>query len=180
MKNIYKKLTFLFIIVSFFAFSGCDELSELTVNVPLEIVFNTSGNSDSPSNPEYFCLSQYDAWQENQDDVNSVKFLKASYWTVSASSNLTADLQFTLSRDDGTTIFTVTMNNVVAADYLENAYELELSGSEIEALNSYLALMTSGDECFNSNLSVTNIDGTLPFQLEGKVEIVLETEVSTD
>lgn len=180
MKNILKKITLLLVLVSFFTFSGCDELSELTVNVPLAIEFSTSGNSDSPSNPDYFCLSQYEEWRDNQEDVESVKFLTASYWTISASENLTADLQFTLAQNDGTPIFSITMNNVVAADYLENAYELTLTEVEIEALDSYLEFLADNDQCFNSNWSVTNISGNSPYQLTGKVEIVLEADVSVE
>ncbi len=180
MKNILKKITMLSVLLSFFAFSGCDELSDLTVNIPLEIAFDVRGNSDSPNNSKNFRLSQYEAWREHQEDVESAKFLKASYWTISASPNLTADLQFSLSTGSGEPLFTFLMNNIVADDYKDKAYELKLTDGQIEALDNYLSDLSESDKSFKGNLSVTNIKGSMPFQLIGKVEIVLETEVKTD
>jgi hypothetical protein len=184
MKNIFKKIGLVFIGISLFFLNSCDELSQLTLNIPLPIEFYTSGTNTSLSETEYFCLSSYEEWRDNQDDVESAKFLTASYWTLDATPNLRGDLSFSLYNDFGGLLFTVSMGNVRAADYINTPYELQLNESQIQVLDNYLMDLAAQDKCFQSVLSISNITGDTniqgQFELSGKVEIVLETEVNVE
>lgn len=184
MKNMLKKFSFIVIAISFFFVTSCDELSELTLNVPLPIEFHTSGSNTSLSESEYFCLSQYEDWRENQEDIESAKFLTASYWTLDATPNLTGNVSFSLYNEFGGLLFTVNLGRITVADYIDNPFELELTESQIQILDDYLSDLAAQNKCFQSTLSVTGITGDTNIQgnyeLSGKVEIVLETEVNVD
>lgn len=184
MKNILKKLSFILVISSFMLFTSCDELSELTLNVPLPIEFSTSGSNTSLSENEYFCLSQYEEWRDNQDDIESAKFLTASYWTLDGTTpNLRGDVSFSLY-SGGVLLFTYNFGTITAADYETDPYELMLTESQIQAFDNVLSNLFDNDACFTGTLTVNNVTGDTDISgnrvLNGKVELVLETEVKVD
>lgn len=185
MKIFLKKVSLLFLLSSFLMLSGCDQLNNLTLNVPLVIYFSSSGPNTSPEPAEAdFCLSDYTEWEENQDDIESANYLAASYWTLpGCTPNLKGDVSVSLFNNGGL-IFMYSLGNITASDYLENPFELELNQSQIEALNSVLNGMADNEACFSSSLNITNITGDKNaagnFVLNGKVEIVIETEVKTN
>lgn len=173
------------LLASFLFFSGCDELNNLTLNVPLVIEFSSVGSNTSTSDTDFFCLSDYSEWRDNQDDIESANYLAASYWTLPGSTpNLKGNVSVSLFNENGGLIFTYSLGNITASEYLENPFELELNQSQIEALNSVLNGMADNEACFSSSLNVTNITGDKNaqgnFVLNGKVEIVIETEVQTN
>lgn len=175
-KIIGKFLIFiLFIGISFSG--GCDEISNLPLNIPIVVNFSTSGNGTSISESESFCLSDYDKWQENQEKLKSATFLSAAYWTESTSAGLQGDINVNLTDQFGNTIFSVTLNNFKAADNIDKPFTLELNEAQIQAFNTYLSSLAenSNDLCFNSSITISNISGsTTPYQLTGRVEIVIE------
>ena len=119
-------------------FIGCDELSKLNINVPLDIIISTSGPNTTITESEFFCLSQYKDWRDNQEDIESANFLEASYWTVSATPNLQGDVTITLAVDSGPPFYTQTIPNVRPADYMgDNPIQLEFTEAQIhQAANS--------------------------------------------
>jgi len=184
MKNIFNNITLIIFATSLFLVMSCDELGQLPINVPVSIEFTTSGTNTSLTETNSFCLSDYEEWQENQDDIQSVTFLTASYWTLAGSSpNLSGDLIFTLLSSSGSTIFSYNFGTVTAADYEDTPFQLQLSAAQIQALDDYLSDLAVNDKCFQSVLTITNITGDTnaqgQFVLNGKVEIVLEAEVDT-
>lgn len=184
MKNIFRNITLLIFGASLLLFTSCDELSQLPINVPVSIEFTSSGTNTSLTETNYFCLSDYEEWRDNQDDIQSVTFLTASYWTLDGSSpNLRGDLVFTLLNASGTAIFTFDFGTITAANYEDTAFELQLTAAQIQALDDYLSDLAVNDKCFQSVLTITNITGDTNIQgqyvLNGKVEIVLEAEVDT-
>ncbi len=178
------KIVLLFLTSSLLFFSGCDELSQLTLNVPLVINFGTSGPNTSTEDTEYFCLSDYTDWEENQDDIESAKFLTASYWTLDATPNLEGNVTVYLYDSNGSVIFTYNLGTITAADYIDEPFELTLTQAQIDVFDGVLSNLSGNNGCFTSKLTVTNITGTTNssgnYVLNGKVEIVLETEVNTD
>jgi hypothetical protein len=179
-------LIFLFIFTGLITFTSCDELSQLTLNVPLPIEFSAVGSNTTVTESEFFCLSSYKEWRDNQEDIESAKYLAASYWTLEGSSpNLEGDVSFTLS-SGGSEIFTYPLGRIKADDYIDSAYVFDLNENQINALNDILTFLTdmNNDICFTGVLNVENITGQTNasgnYVLNGKVEIVLETEVNTD
>ncbi|MBK8945460.1 MAG: hypothetical protein IPM32_09360 [Ignavibacteriae bacterium] len=180
MKNIFNKILILAFIVGISFSVGCDELNNLPINVPIVVNFSTSGNNTTISESENFCLSDYEKWRENQDKVQSATFVSAAYWTESASAGLQGDVSVQLSDQFGNTIFSVTLNNYKAADNIDKPFTLELTETQIQAMNEYLESLSENenDQCFNSSLTISDITGTVtPYQLTGRVEIVIEADV---
>lgn len=186
MKNIFKLFTLIFIAVSFLI-SSCDELNKLILNVPLIIEFSSVGPNSSTSDSDSFCLTDYSDWRENQNDIESAKFLAASYWTLKegTSPNLSGDVSVSLfdANNNNKLIFTYSLGNIVAAAYVENPAELKLNKTQIQALDDVLSGMADNNACFTASINVTNITGDKiqgDFVLNAKVEIVVETEVKTN
>ncbi|MFZ1291990.1 MAG: hypothetical protein WAR79_17970 [Melioribacteraceae bacterium] len=180
MKNIYSKFLLLTFLVGITFSGGCDELNNLPVNVPIVVNFSTSGNNTTISESENFCLSDYEKWRDNQDKVQSATYVSAAYWTESASAGLQGDINVKLTDQFGNTLFSVTLNNYKAADNIDKPFTLELTETQIQALDDYLNLLSENgnDQCFNSSLTISDISGTsTPYQLTGRVEIVIEAAV---
>ena len=185
MKLFFKKFLVLLFFAALVSFNGCDELSELDLNIPLVIEFSPSGTNTTVSETEFFCLSQFEEWRDNQDDIENAQYVAASYWTLAGSSpNLAGNVSFELYDGFGNLIFVYNLGNIVAADYLSTPYELSLTADQVEALNSILGDVAGSDGCFTGVLTVTNITGQTnangEYLLNGKVEIVVEATVKTD
>ena len=161
--------------------NGCDELNNLAVNVPLIVHFSTSGsNTQLPPESASFCLSDYEEWRDNQEDVNSATFVSAAYWTEFASPGLQGDVTAVLADEFGNELFSYTINDYAAASNIDTPYTLELNENQIEAINTYLSVIGAqqNDLCFQASLTLSNITGTsTPFQLNGRVELVIEADV---
>ena len=185
MKKNIKKVLFLMFLPIFMVFTSCDELSELALNIPLVIEFSASGTNTTVSETEFFCLSQYDEWRDNQEDIENAEYVAASYGTLAGSSpNLNGNVSFALYDGLGNLIFTVSLGNITAADYISTPYELSLTADQVNAFNSILANLPNNDGCFTGELRVTDITGQTnangEYVLNGKVEIVVEATVKTD
>ncbi len=178
--NKITKILLSLLIASLVFVNGCDELNKLKVNVPLIVNFSTSGTNTVLTESENFCLSDYEDWRENQEDVNSATFVSAAYWTESASLGLQGDVTAVLADQFGDVLFTYTINNYAAASNIDTPYTLELNEKQIDAINTYLSVIgdQQNDLCFQASLTLSNITGTAtPFQLRGRVEIVIEADV---
>jgi hypothetical protein len=184
--NKISKMLLSLLFASLIFVNGCDDLNNLTLNVPLAIEFSSVGSNTTTSDTEYFCLSDYSEWRDNQNDIESAKYLKAAYWTLApgTTSNLRGNVSVSLYNNNGGVIFTYPLGNILASDYIDNPFELELNQTQIAALDAVLNGMSGNQACFSSSLNVTNITGDKnaqgDFVLNGKVEIVLETEVKTN
>jgi hypothetical protein len=178
--KILTKLSILTIIITLPLISGCDELNNLPVNVPVTYEFHTSGTNTSVVLTDNFCTSEAEEWQDYQDDIKSATFISAAYWTTNFSAGLQADINISISDNFGNQIFSVTLDNYKASENVETPYVLELDETEIQALNDYIenVLNQSNDVCFNITMSLTNVSGTVtPYVLDGKVELILEADV---
>jgi hypothetical protein len=178
--NKLTRIIFSLIFASLLFFNGCDELNKLKVNVPLIVNFSTSGTNTQLTESESFCLSDYEDWRENQEDVNSATFVSAAYWTESASLGLQGDVTVVLANQFGDELITYTISNYAPASNINIPVTLELNEKQIDAINNYLSLIgdQQNDLCFQASLTLSNITGTAtPFQLRGRVEIVIEADV---
>jgi hypothetical protein len=179
--NKLTRIIFTLIFASLLFFNGCDELSNLAVNVPLIVHFSTSGTNTQLTESESFCLSDYQDWRDNQEDVNSATYVSAAYWTEFASAGLQGDVTLTLADQFGNQLFSYTINDYAAAANIDTAYTLDLNETQINAINTYLSIIgdQQNDLCFQSSITISNITGTTtPYRLNGRVEVVVEADVN--
>jgi hypothetical protein len=160
-------------------FSSCNDINNLPLNVPIVINFSTSGTNTSLSDSKTVRLSDYKDWRDNQNNIDSASFVSAAYWTLSTSSGLKGDINVKLKDQFGSVLFSKTVNNYSASSSIGTPYKLSLSASEIKLIDTYLRTLSdiNPDLTFTGEFTISNITGTSPFQLTGKVEIVLEAAV---
>ncbi len=183
MKIFLNKFLFIIIVVSFFIFNGCDELNNLPINIPSPpIYFSSSGQNNFSSDDGTVCLSGSEEWNDNLDDIESVQFVAASFWSdLGTTAGLIGDITLTLREGsaNGPIIFVWSYDNLVAADYQENALEINLSDDQIASMNLYLdTYQNFGDLCFYAILETNNISGQgPPFTINAHVVFVVEAVV---
>jgi hypothetical protein len=188
MKKIYN--TGFLILITFVAltFQSCDILENFFLNLPLKQPITSTGNGPTISETENICLADYEAYEDNIDDIQSVEYLSALYRTLDTP-QLTPGLtgtEITVELRDGNNnlLFTKNLPTAVADDYIDTPYELELTAGEIALLNGYLELYKDPDlwntVCFMATLTVENVSGNTgpPYTLTGQVELLLELELA--
>lgn len=181
MKRIILNVIALGLFSLLFIGSSCDDLNNLPVNVPVVVNFSTSGSNTTLTESQQFCLSDYQEWKDNQDGVNGASFVKIAYWTESATAGLQGDITVSLSDQFGNQLFAVTLENVKAADYIDNPFAITLEEAQIQAIDDYLSVIGTdqNDLCFSGSLTISNISAdSSPYQLSGRVEMVIEADVT--
>lgn len=185
--KITKTILLIFLVSSLALFNGCDQLENFEVNIPIEVTFHVSGdNAADASETITFCLNQYDEWNDNKENLQSVKYLKAAYWTMGYSpAALMGTISFALYDNSGTLLISGTLPNVSPGDYINSPLEFELTSIQVEAFNTYLSEIRNSEDpscmvpSFTAVGSITGVSGTTGlYDLAGKVELVLAAEVS--
>ncbi|MGE5795128.1 MAG: hypothetical protein ACM34N_00005, partial [Ignavibacteria bacterium] len=119
------------------------------------------------------CLSASEAYQEYQDNAESITYLKAQYRTLSISDNSVEGTIYIRVLDSSRdTIINFTETNFAPADYISNAFTITLEQNEIQAFNTYLNSLSDDQKCFSVLITVTGINGTQT--LNGAVDVVFE------
>jgi hypothetical protein len=198
MKITYKYLFLVLITITAFLSQSCDILENFFLNLPLKQGVTSTGTGTTVDGSETVYLSDYDAYADNIDEIENVKYLAALYRTIPRGENpspppdsldLTpglsgTNIQVTVTDGDGNVVFLKSLPTAVAEDYLETPYEIELTGDEITLLNQYLADFK--DPVKRDLLSFTGtvtMNGVPPPPagqvnvLTGMVEILLELEI---
>lgn len=195
MKNIYKPGFLILIMITALSFQSCDILQNFFLNLPIKESIVSTGNGPTISEIETFCLEDYDAYEDNIDDIQSVTYVAALYRTLTAAENSTSppdsvyltpglagqNILVTVVDGDGVPIFSRTLPTAVAADYIDTPYEIELTTSEITLINNYLAQYKEGiNLCFTATLTMNNISAGSgpPYTLTGQVELLLSIEIA--
>jgi hypothetical protein len=174
MNRIYKQLLLFIGIIITVGILSCDELENLFINLKISQEMTATG--DGPiSETGFFCLSDFDEVDDNDDKILEIKYVAAAYRTLSSTPGLTGDIFASLVSDDGTTIFSITIPGVMVEDFIDNPFEIVLTQAQIDLFNSYLADYKNKD-CYTTTLSVINITAGAgpPYSLTGVVEIVVE------
>jgi hypothetical protein len=182
MTKIYKPLLIFCTSFIFLGFNSCDVLEKLFLNLPIKQTITADGNGPDIFEVETVCLTDYDAFNDNVDNIQSIKYLSAAFhsldWTPS---NLGGrNISATLYDCDSTIILEQSIpDEALASDYFENPYEFVLTDDEIALFNQYLANYELCD-CFSAELRVDPVTPTgEPFySLTGVVEIVVEIEAN--
>jgi len=179
MKKIYKPIFILFTSIMFLGFNSCDVLEQLFLNLKLSEDFHTTGNGPDISETIFDCLSNYDAFDDNFDKIQTLKYVSAAYYTLDATpqnlggTNISATLYDCL----GNIILEQSLPTAQASDYVNNPYEFILTQDEIDTFNQYLANYKTCD-CFTAILLVQQVTpaDSAPYTLNGVVEVIIEVE----
>ncbi len=187
-----RRLTKLTIITAMFfsltLFNSCDSLENIPLNIPIQKEFSITSSQSSASESGTFCLNQYKEWNDNKDKIQSVKFLSAAYWTIDyAPADLKATIGASVKDKNGVTLFSFTLTDVSPKDFMgKNGFKIELSQQEIDYFNDYLNNLQEDPTCtiptFTAEYHVSDVQwsGSDTYTLHGKVEIILEADVSTN
>lgn len=177
-KNLY-----LFVIFVFTTFIiSCDlvdSLQNYPINIPISVQFSASGNNNNVNETEYFCVDNEEAYQEYRDNINKVTFVEMAFRTISYSpSNLQGNVTISLKDAAGTILFSKTIPNAKASDYVTTPYLLVLTQTEIQAINSYLekALQQSQSLCFTANIAIEVTQGGTTNSITGAIDVVFEAQ----
>jgi hypothetical protein len=178
-----KKLNKLFVGVLFgislLFINGCDPFDDLYVNLAMDIEFSTAGAGQNIFISSDLCLSDFDDYEDNVDQLEEIRYVSSAYFTIDATSGLRAQtLTITLYQEDGNTkLFDYTIPNFVAATYKNNPLEITLTQQQIDDINSYLT-NPQEDKCFVATLEASNVQSdSTPYQLSSKVDILTELKV---
>ncbi|MFI5406754.1 MAG: hypothetical protein ACHQ1D_09610, partial [Nitrososphaerales archaeon] len=123
MKNIYNKGLLILIISVASLFQGCEILENYFLNLPLKQPITSTGSNTTISEVENICLQDYDAYQDNIDEIQSITYVAALYRTLD-SPQLTPGLagqniNVTVVDGDGILIFSRDLPTAVATDYID-------------------------------------------------------------
>jgi len=165
--------------VSLLAINSCDPMDDVYLTLALETEFNTEAPVPNVSLTEDFCLSDFDDYNDNSDNINEIKYITAAYFTIDPSNGLQGEFRLRLYRTDTNTLLIDHTDQSFNADScLNNPLIIDLDQDEIDNINAYL-INPKVDKCFRAILDITNAsdnDGA-PFYLHSKVEFLTEIKV---
>lgn len=176
MKNNIKYLMLLCFVTLSLSFNGCilDAFDTLTSGIPITVDVNLSGNDQTIEETTTFNLDENDTYTKNKNKINSIKFVKVAYRTASVTPlNMKGNIILTVTKPNGTLIFTKTLTNVSPAAFISTPMELQLTQPEIQIMDAFLA--GASDRVFKATVRVENLP-TGPKTLEARIDLVFEME----
>ena len=180
MKKIIKTSLLIFPLIAFTIMSGCDAFENFVFGLPISVKISTTGNDNTPSGFQTFCLEQDPTYRNYSDKLNSIVFVEAhvvvesiSADDINAVGNGTLRL-FEGTGPTGTPLFVNTVNNIRPSDYTKpNSYLLELSAAQIAALNSSL----KNNSCFYADYVFTvTSGGSAPYVIEFRIDALYNVD----
>jgi hypothetical protein len=180
MKKLYKLFLAAGFIFIQLAINGCDPFDDAYLTLALETDFNTFAPVPNVNLTQRICLSDFDDYEDNNENIKEIKYISAAYITLEPSNGLQGDFILRFYREDtNTLLFEYSKIPFVAEDWINKPLEIMLNQQQISDINSYL-VNPKVDKCFRVELEVANAtdnDGA-PFQLHGKVEILTELQIA--
>lgn len=178
-----KKINKLFVAASFFiivfTFNSCNPFDDVYLSLAMDVKFSTIGIGTDIFLTETMCLSDFEDYDDNRDNLEEIKYISSAYLTLNATQGLQGDnLTLTLYEADGTTLlFQKIIPNFVAASYINSPLEIVLTQPEINNINAYL-INPKEDKCFVATLAVSNVQSSsTPYQLTSKLDFLTELKV---
>lgn len=181
MKKLNKKILTGLIVITLLSFNSCNPFDDVYLTLALDLDFTTNGFFSDIFIPAEVCLSEFDDYDENKDNLEEITYISAAYLTVSATEGLAGDsLKLTLYQADRSTmLFQYTKVQFVANDYLNAPLEIVLTQQEKNNINSYLK-NPKVDKCFYATLELSNITYSGPSQsyfLNSKMQFLTELKI---
>jgi len=165
--------------VALLAINSCDPFDDSYSTLAMETEFKTEAPVANVSLTTDICLSNFEDYNDNSENINEIKYITAAYFTQESSNGLQGEFRLRLYRTDtNALLFDYTVQPFWADSFLEKPLTINLDQEEINNINGYLT-NPKVDKCFRAVLDVNNAsdnDGA-PFQLHGKVEFLTELQV---
>jgi hypothetical protein len=179
MKQIKKLFITVFIVLTSIAVNGCNPFDDIYLTLAMETQFSTLGAGSNIFISSGLCLSDFDDYNDNNEDLEEIRYVTSAYFTLNATPGLQGqNFTLTLYQADGSTqLFRYVIPAFVAANYVNNPLEIELTQQEIDDMNAYLT-NPKEDKCFVATLEVSNVTASsTPYNLTSKVEFLTELKI---
>ncbi|UCH66181.1 MAG: hypothetical protein JSW63_03350 [Ignavibacterium sp.] len=192
MKKLYKPILIFCISFIFLGFNSCDVLEQLFLNLKVKQEFHATGNGPDIFDTVEDNLINYDAFNDNYDQIQSLKYVSAAYYTTGAIPSNLGGVNISAKIEDcaGNIILEQSLPTGTASDYINDPYEFILTEDEIAVFNNWLAEYKSCTQCitqdlcsyFYAEVRVEQVTpaGSGPYTLDGVVEIIIEIEAKLD
>ncbi|MFZ1518610.1 MAG: hypothetical protein WAU11_07540 [Ignavibacteriaceae bacterium] len=179
MKKLNRILLVGFIFLTSITFNSCDPFDDVYLTLAMETELNTAGAGSDIFISSDLCLSDFDDYEDNKDNLEEIKYITSAYVTLNATSGLQGqNLTLTLYQANGSTIlFRYIIPTFVAGSYVNNPLEIVLTQQEISNINAYLT-NPKEDKCFVATLQVSNVSAsTTPYTLNSKIDFLTELKI---
>lgn len=179
MKKLNRILLFGFVLLTSISFNSCDLFDDIFLTLAMETEFSTIGAGSNISISSNLCLSDFDDYEDNKDNLEEIRYLSSAYVTINATQGLQGqNLTLTLYQADGATVlFRYILPTFVAASYINNPLEIILTQQEISNINAYLT-NPKEDKCFVATLEVSNVSASsTPYDLSSKIDFLTELKI---
>ena len=181
MKNLNKLILTSLTVLTVLAFNGCDPFDDFYLTLAMDTEFNTVGAGSDIFISNGLCLSDFDDYEDNKDNLIEIRYISSAYMTIDATQGLQGqNLTLTFYQADGVTVlFQYVLPVFVAADHINKPLEIILTEQEINNINSYFA-NPQEDKCFVATLRVSNVQpSTTLYTLNTKFEFLTELKVKS-
>jgi hypothetical protein len=171
-------LPVIIILTLLFAYS-CDPFDDLYLTLSMNLEFNTSGNSTTIFLPASLCLSDFEDYRDNKNNIEVINYISSAYLTLNATTGLQGDnLRLTFYQaDQSTVLFQYTQSHFAAAEYINNPLEIALTEQEKINVNNYLK-NPQVDKCFYATLEISNVSSASQnYSLNSKMEFLTQLKV---
>lgn len=179
MKKLNRILLFGFILLTSISFNSCDPFDDVFLTLAMDTEFSTVGAGSNISISSNLCLSDFDDYEDNKDNLEEIRYISSAYVTVNATQGLQGqNLTLTLYQADGNTVlFRYVIPTFVAGSYINNPLEIVLTQQEISNINAYLT-NPKEDKCFVATLEVSNVTAaSTPYDLSSKIDFLTELKI---
>ncbi|HMN24820.1 MAG TPA: hypothetical protein PKE38_09985 [Ignavibacteriaceae bacterium] len=181
MKKLNRLFLFIIIILTSLAFNSCNPFDDVYLTLSLDLDFSVQGFLSNISIPAEICLSDFEDYDDNRDNLEEIKYISAAFLTLAATDSLAGDnLKLTLYQADRSTmLFQYTKARFTANDYLNAPLEIVLSEQEKSNINNYLK-DPQVDKCFYATLELSNITFSgiaQSYSLNSKMEFLTQLKV---
>lgn len=179
MKKFYKVIFPVIVLIALLFCYSCDPFDDLYLTLSMDLEFNTSGNSSVIFLPASICLSNFDDYKDNRDNIEEINYISAAYLTLSATTGLQGDnLKLTFYKADNTTVlFQYTQTHFAAGDYIDHPLEIVLTDQEKTNVNNYLK-NPQVDKCFYATLEISNVSSASQnYTLNSKMEFLTKLKI---
>lgn len=179
MKKLNRILLFGFILLTSISFNSCDPFDDVFLTLAMETEFSTVGAGSNISISSNLCLSDFDDYEDNKDNLEEIRYISSAYVTINATQGLQGqNLTLTLYQADGNTVlFRYIIPTFVAGSYINNPLEIVLTQQEISNINAYLT-NPKEDKCFVATLEVSNVTASsTPYDLSSKIDFLTELKI---
>jgi hypothetical protein len=179
MKKLYKPLLFITALFTVLLVNGCDPFDDVYLTLAMDAEFSTVGAGSDIFIQTNMCLSDFDDYEDNKDNLEEIRYVTAAYMTINSTQGLQGNnLTLTLYEGNGTTmIFRYVVPTFVASNYINNPLKINLTQQEIDNLNLYLR-NPQEDKCFVATLQVSNVTASAtPYSMQSKLEFLTELKI---